>query len=335
MPMKYGVSILTTDQAMPPDAVARAVEERGFESLWISEHPHIPVQRSSQGLFGDRGDVRDTHKRLYDLFVVMSVAAAVTTDLRIGSGICLVTEREPIVLAKAVASLDRLSGGRFLFGIGAGWLKEEVEAFGVPFARRWQVTEERVAAMKRLWQEDEAEFHSEFVDIPRTMVFPKPLQQPHSPIYLGAESPWARQRVVEWADGWLPLRTGPRRIAANIQDIRARAAGRTRSGLHRNSGVRRHPRPGRAAGLPGGRGGPLPLHAAGEPERARDRRRTRRDSGADRAERLAYRRRVRPCRCRRPVRRRALRRARGAAAGNEHSGREPTRWGNLTAAWQW
>ena len=223
MPMKYGVSILTTDQAMPPDAVARAVEERGFESLWISEHPHIPVQRSSQGLFGDRGDVRDTHKRLYDLFVVMSVAAAVTTDLRIGSGICLVTEREPIVLAKAVASLDRLSGGRFLFGIGAGWLKEEVEAFGVPFARRWQVTEERVAAMKRLWQEDEAEFHSEFVDIPRTMVFPKPLQQPHPPIYLGAESPWARQRVVEWADGWLPLRTGPRRIAANIQDIRARA----------------------------------------------------------------------------------------------------------------
>jgi probable F420-dependent oxidoreductase len=149
--------------------------------------------------------------------------AGATSSIKLGTGICLVTQRDPIVLAKEVATLDRLSGGRFLFGIGAGWLREEMEALGTDFASRWKLTEERIAAMKKAWTDDEVEYHGELVDIPRTWIYPKPVQKPHPPILLGAASKWARQRVVDWCDGWLPNYTKPEFIAKGMEDIRQRA----------------------------------------------------------------------------------------------------------------
>ena len=151
--MKFGVLFFTTDTAMPPGEVARALEERGFESLWAPEHVHIPVHRTSKSPGTGTVELPDRYLHILDPFVALTVAACATTTLKVATGVCLVSEREPIALAKQAASLDLLSNGRFLFGIGAGWLKEELEILGVPFADRWAVTAERIAAMKRLWQE--------------------------------------------------------------------------------------------------------------------------------------------------------------------------------------
>lgn len=226
--MKCGVLFFTTDTAMPPGEVARALEERGFESLWAPEHVHIPVHRTSKSPGTGTVELPDRYLRILDPFVALTVAACATTTLKVATGVCLVSEREPIALAKQIASLDLLSNGRFLFGIGAGWLKEELEILGVPFATRWALTAERIAAMKWLWQEAEAEFHGQYVNFPRTIVYPKPLQQPHPPIIIGAKTPWARQRTVEWADGWLPYLPDPAELGEALQDLRqrARAAGR-------------------------------------------------------------------------------------------------------------
>ena len=161
--------------------------------------------------------------RSYDPFVCLSMAAAATTTLKIGTAICLVIEREPIVMAKQVASIDRLSGGRFLFGIGAGWLAEQMEPLGTPFEQRWAVARERVEAMKALWADEEAEYHGQHVNIDRTSVRPAPIQQPHPPIYIGAGTKWARQRVVEWADGWLPSFKAPEELEPELADLRERA----------------------------------------------------------------------------------------------------------------
>ena len=221
--MRYGVSTFFTDKSMPVPALARAVEERGFDSLWMPEHPHIPSQRVTPFPGTKSIEMPERYFRSYDPFVALSVVAAVTTTLKVGTAICLVNEREPIVTAKQVASLDRLSGGRFLFGVSAGWLAEAMEPLGTPFKERWQVARERVEAMKALWQSDEAEYHGKYVDIPRTTVSPKPVQQPHPPIYIGASTKWSRQRVVEWADGWLPLFSPPRRMAEDMKDLRERA----------------------------------------------------------------------------------------------------------------
>ena len=143
--------------------------------------------------------------------------------MNLGTGICLVTQRDPIVLAKEVASLDRISGGRFQFGINAGWLKEEMEALGTKFETRWKVTEERIAAVKLAWTEEEPEYHGKFVDMPKTFVYPKPAQDPHPPILIGAASKWARQRVVDWGDAWMPNATDPGFVEYGFGDIRRRA----------------------------------------------------------------------------------------------------------------
>ena len=222
--MKHGVFIFATDLAVDPVTLATAAEERGFDSLFAPEHVHMPVDRETKFPGTPDGSLPDEYRRIHDPFVWLGAAAGATTDLKLGTGICLVTEHEPIALAKQVASLDMISGGRFLFGIGAGWLAEEMEPLGVRFADRWKVTEQRIEAMKVMWTEEEAEYRSQFVDIPKTYVIPKPVQEPHPPILIGAGSKWARQRVVDWADGWLPNIPAPRFVERGIQDIQSRAA---------------------------------------------------------------------------------------------------------------
>ena len=221
--MKYGVFIFATDLAMDPAELAVAAEERGFESLFVPEHVHMPVERETQFPRSEDGSLPEEYRRIHDPFVALGAAAGATSEIRLGTGICLVTEHEPIALAKQIASLDMISGGRFDFGIGAGWLAEEMEPLGVRYQDRWKVTEQRIEAMKEMWTQEEAEYHSEFVDIPKTYVIPKPVQDPYPPVLIGAGSKWARQRVVDWADGWLPNITAPGFVERGIQDIQSRA----------------------------------------------------------------------------------------------------------------
>lgn len=221
--MHYGVFMFATDRAMHPAELARAAEERSFESVWVPEHAHIPVERRTPYPLARDGRLPEMYVRIYDPFVALAAAAGATQSIKLGTGICLVSQRNPILLAKEVASLDRLSGGRFLFGIGAGWLREEMEALGTDFKTRWKLTAERVAAMKRAWTEDEVEYAGELVKVPRTWIYPKPVQRPHPPVLIGAASRYARQRVVDWGDGWLPNRTDPPFVERGMADLRARA----------------------------------------------------------------------------------------------------------------
>lgn len=201
--MKIGLSNFPTEYSISAVALARAAEERGFESLWVVEHTHIPASRRTPYPIG--GDLPSIYWESYEPFTFLAQAAAVTTDLRVGTGICLVPEHHPIALAKRVASLDSLSGGRFLFGVGAGWNAEELENHGVAFGDRWKVLREHVLAMKACWTEKDAEYHGRFVDFDPVWVEPKPVQKPHPPIYIGASSTWAMERIVEYGDGWLPV----------------------------------------------------------------------------------------------------------------------------------
>jgi len=219
--MKFGVSMFNTDYTIRIDELARAAEERGFESLWLPEHTHIPKSRKSPWPGG--ADLPREYWHLHDPFVALALAAAVTTRLKLATGICLVIERDPITLAKEVASLDFLSNGRFIFGIGGGWNAEEMEHHGTDFKKRWRVLRERVLAMKEIWAKDEPEFHGEFVSFDPIWSYPKPVQKPHPPILLGVNTPNARQRVVEYCDGWLPLGARAGDLAASIADLRQRA----------------------------------------------------------------------------------------------------------------
>lgn len=201
--MDFGVTMFPTDYAIRVDDLARACEERGFESLWFPEHTHIPASRRSPWPGGP--SLPKEYWHTVDLFVAMATAAAVTTTLKIASGICLLVERDPIVTAKEVASIDHLSGGRVIFGIGGGWNAEEMAHHGTPFKERWKILRERVAAMKRIWTEDEAAFDGTYVQFEPIWSWPKPVQKPHPPIVLGAHGPLAIKRVVEYCDGWIPI----------------------------------------------------------------------------------------------------------------------------------
>ncbi len=201
--MKFGVTMFPTDYSIGPAELARAVEERGLESLFFPEHTHIPTSRRTPWPGG--ADLPREYSHTLDPFVALSAAAAATERLRIGTGICLVIERDPINLAKEVASLDFISGGRLLFGIGGGWNLEEMENHGTDPNRRWKLLRERVRAMKAIWTEDEAEFHGRFVDFDRVWSWPKPVQKPHPPIVVGGNGPHTLQRVVEYGDGWMPI----------------------------------------------------------------------------------------------------------------------------------
>jgi probable F420-dependent oxidoreductase len=228
--MDYGVTMFPTDYAVRPDDLARLLQERGFESVWFPEHTHIPVSRRTP--YPGGGELPKEYSHSYDPFVALTAAAAATTNLKLGTGVCLVIERDPIVTAKEIASLDFLSGGRFLFGIGGGWNIEEMADHGTDFKKRWRVLRERVLAMKALWTQDEADFHGEFVNFDKTWSFPKPAQKPHPPLLIGGDGPTTFDRVIEFGDGWMPIgRPTPdgRSIEEKIKALhgRAREAGRS------------------------------------------------------------------------------------------------------------
>ena len=200
--MKYGVAIFATDYSVSPGRFAEMAEERGYESVFFPEHTHIPVSRATA--YPGGGDLPEMYSHTHDLFVALTAAAAATERVKIGSGICLVTERDPIVTAKEVASVDQLSGGRFIFGIGAGWNEEEMRNHGTDPSRRFRLMRERVEAMKAIWAEDEAEYHGEFVDFDPIWSWPKPLQKPHPPVIVGGMGPRVVERVLAYGDGWFP-----------------------------------------------------------------------------------------------------------------------------------
>jgi probable F420-dependent oxidoreductase len=224
--MHYGVVMFPTHYAIRPDDLARAAEQRGFESLWVPEHTHIPVSRRSPWPGGP--NLPKEYWHTYDPFVALTMAAAATTKLRLGTGICLVIERDPITMAKEVASLDHLSGGRFLFGIGGGWNAEEMEHHGTPFKARWRVLRERILAMKEIWTKDEAEYRGEFVKFDKIWSFPKPAQKPHPPILMGGDGPTTFDRVIEFCDGWMPIAARATGLIDKIAALqrRAKEAGR-------------------------------------------------------------------------------------------------------------
>ncbi len=205
--MRVGVEIFPTDQTIEPVELAREVEARGFESLWFPEHSHIPTRRTTP--WGGREGappLPEYYWRTHDPFVALGACAAVTSTLRLATGICLVAQRDPIHTAKEVASLDRISGGRFLFGIGYGWNKEEMAQHGTPYGRRRALLRENVLAMKALWTQDEASFTGELVRIEPSWAWPKPVQSPHPPIILGGDAgPRTAADIAEFCDGWMPI----------------------------------------------------------------------------------------------------------------------------------
>lgn len=204
--MEIGVLNFVTDYSMRPAELAQALEERGFESLWVPEHTHIPASRRSPWPGGP--DLPREYWHSMDPFVALGAAAAVTTKLKIGTGICLIVERDPIITAKEIATLDMISNGRFMFGIGGGWNSEEMENHGTNFRRRFRLLRERILAMKAIWTEEEAEFHGEFVDFDKIWSYPKPVQQPHPPIFMGGDGATTFDRVIEFCDGWMPIARG-------------------------------------------------------------------------------------------------------------------------------
>ncbi len=201
--MDFGVSMFMTDYAIGAAELARALEERGFESLWNPEHSHIPLSRKTP--FPGGGDVPKMYYDAMDPFVTLSVAAAVTTKLKIGTGVCLVIQRDTIQTAKLVASIDQASNGRFLFGIGGGWNQDEMEDHGTIYATRFKRMREQIEAMKVIWTENKPEYHGDIVDFPPMMTWPKPVQKPHPPVIIGGAFPHAARRAVRYGNGWVPI----------------------------------------------------------------------------------------------------------------------------------
>ena len=201
--MEFGVTIFPTADAMAPAELGRALEERGFESLWVAEHTHIPASRRSPWPGG--AELPRMYYETLDPFVALTAAATATTRLKVATGICLVVERDPITTAKEVASIDTVSGGRFLFGVGGGWNAEEMENHGTEFGSRWTLMRERIEAMKAIWADDPAEYHGEMVDFDPIWSKPKPVQRPHPPIHVGGTSPYGPRRAARYGDGWVPI----------------------------------------------------------------------------------------------------------------------------------
>jgi probable F420-dependent oxidoreductase len=225
--MELGLAILLTDYSMQPARLGSEAEARGFESLFLAEHTHIPVSRETPWPGGT--ELPREYSHTIDPFVGLAAAATATERLKIGTGVCLVIERDPIVTAKEVATLDHVSGGRFLFGVGAGWNKEEMRDHGTDPRTRWAVMRERVEAMKAIWTQDEAEYHGRFVNFDPIWSWPKPVQKPHPPVLVGGVGDKVLDRVVAYGDEWIPNRVkSPEELGERIAELqrRAEAAGR-------------------------------------------------------------------------------------------------------------
>ena len=219
--MDVGVGYFPTHQGLSPGDLARLVEARGQESLFFAEHTHIPASRESP--FPGGGDLPSKYWHCYDLFVALGVAASATSRLRIGSGICLVVERDPIITAKEVASIDHLSGGRFEFGIGAGWNREEMRNHGTDPRTRMALLAERVEAMKAIWTHEEASYAGRYVSFDRIWSHPKPAQRPHPPILVGGVGDTVLDRVLAFGDAWFPNFSRAERLFDQIEELHARA----------------------------------------------------------------------------------------------------------------
>src|SRR6266852_3242207 len=221
--MKFGIAIFPTDYGISMTELAPAVEQAGFESLWVAEHSHIPVSRESAWPGG--AELPKQYWHTHDPFIALTAAALASNKLKVGTGICLIVERDPVHAAKQVASLDHTSNGRFLFGIGGGWNKEEMANHGTDFHTRWKLMRDWVEAMKAIWIHEVSEYHGEMVNFGPMWCWPKPIQKPHPPVMLGGSGPNILKRVVAYADGWMPNRGD---VLGRIPELRelARAAGR-------------------------------------------------------------------------------------------------------------
>ena len=215
--MSVGVSIPLPAYLVDPALIAKKAEDLGFDSIWYAEHPAVPVHSSSP-FPSTGGEIPEAYSHFTDPYIALARASAVTTTIKLGTGITLVPERNPLLLAKEIAALDLYSGGRFLFGVGTGWLREETELMGGDFEHRWSQTREAIQVMKELWINDVAEFHGQYFDFPPVKSFPKPAQKPHPPVILGGMARRVLRRVADHADGWMPNRVTP----AQIEDSRAR-----------------------------------------------------------------------------------------------------------------
>jgi probable F420-dependent oxidoreductase len=201
--MDFGALMFFTDYAISAVDLAKALEERGFESVWAPEHSHIPASRKTP--FPGGGDLPKRYYDAMDPFVSLTVAAVATTKLRVGTGVCLVQQRDPIQTAKLVASVDQVSNGRFLFGVGGGWNQDEMENHGTEFKTRFKLMRERIEAMKEIWTKPKAEYHGDMVNFDEMMAWPKPVQKPHPPILVGGAFPQAARRAIRYGDGWCPI----------------------------------------------------------------------------------------------------------------------------------
>lgn len=227
--MEFGVATFVTDEGIAPAHLGRALEQRDFESLFVAEHTHIPVKRESQ--WPEVEELPRKYYRTLDPFVTLTAAAVVTERLLVGTGILLVIERDPIITAKEVASLDHVSGGRVIVGVGAGWNREQMRNHGTDPKTRMALLRERILAMKEIWTKDQAQFHGTFVNFDPIFSWPKPVQRPHPPIYIGGSGPTTLDRVLEYGDGWMPVfALGVDEIIARIPELerRAKEAGRGR-----------------------------------------------------------------------------------------------------------
>ena len=212
--MKVGVNVAVNSDTGDIGAFAKRAEELGFQSLWRAAHPIIPVQTTSKYGGTPDGSIPESMSDMADPFISLAIASATTSKIMLGTSICLVPEHNPLVQAKQIAALDFHSGGRFIFGIGTGWLREETEIMGGDFDHRWTQAREAVEAMKEMWTKDEAEFHGHYYDFPKVRVFPKPVQKPYPPVFLGGAATNVFKRVVTYGDGWMPVR-------ATLDSVRA------------------------------------------------------------------------------------------------------------------
>ena len=221
--MTIGLSTPLPAYTIDPAFMAQKAEALGFDSIWYAEHPAVPVVSASP-FPSTGGDIPWQYSHFDEPYIALARASAVTKTILLATGITLVPQRHPLVLAKVIASLDHHSGGRFLFGVGTGWLKEEVELMGGNFRMRWTQTREYIEAMKAMWMNEEAEYHGRFIDFPPVRVFPKPARKPHPPVIIGGMAPKVLERIVECADGWLPNRVTPAEVEAARKELDSRAA---------------------------------------------------------------------------------------------------------------